>query len=123
MPENEIPAEDLEVEQSKVQVGVRHKDYIEHYSNFVQCGFTPWDIRVNFGVIGLSETGQTMMTELTAVVVSPQMAKALVGVLNGHVKAYERDNGEIHMPDSIVREAQARKAKAAESKSKEPLGE
>jgi len=120
MPEETIPEKatdtqgDDEFDKSLVASISRSKDYSVVYSNFVQCGFTAWDIRVNFGLVGLSETGQPTMTEQVAVVLTPQMAKALVGVLNGHVKAYERDNGEVQMPASVVREGQARKAQTKE---------
>jgi hypothetical protein len=118
MPENTETAEALkqmeneELEKSVIAGVQRSKDFAVLYANFINCGFTAWDIRLNFGLVGVNETGAPNMTELVAVVMTPQLAKALVAVLNGHVKAYERENGEIQMPQSMVREAQARKAES-----------
>lgn len=98
------------VEETQVAKLVRSKDYISVYANFAQCGFTAWDIRINFGLVGTSETGEPTMTEEVAVMVSPAMAKALVSVLNGNVKAYEQINGPIQLPQSVVQESARRVA-------------
>jgi hypothetical protein len=110
--------ENEELEKSVIASVQRSKDFAVLYSNFVNCGFTAWDVRLNFGLVGVDENGAPNMTELIAVVLTPQLAKALVAALNGHVKAYEHENGEIQMPQSMVREAQARKAQI-EAKAKE----
>lgn len=111
MPE-EIANEVVEdkVEQTLAASTVRSKDFATLYSNYVQCGFTAWDIRVNFGLVGTSETGVANITEQTSVVLAPAMAKALANVLANHVRAYESQNGEIQMPQSVMQEAQARAA-------------
>jgi Protein of unknown function (DUF3467) len=113
MPEaQETETNDPEAEESQVATRTRSTGFVNVYSNFAECGFTAWDIRLLFSLVGVDLDGNPTLTDQAAVILTPQMAKALVGVLNGHVKAYERQNGEIQMPRSITEEAQRRKLSA-----------
>lgn len=94
---------------------MRSEKYQLVYSNFAQCGYTPWDIRLNFGLVGANELGEPTMTEQVSVVFTPGLAKAFVRLLNGNIKNYEKQNGEIQFPKSVIEES-ARQA--AESKAK-----
>ena len=103
---------DDEIEQEQVATRVRSDRYVDFYANFAECGFTAWDIRVAFSLVGVDLNGNSMLTDQASVVVTPAMAKALADILGRFVGAYERQNGEIHMPRSIIEEAQKRKAAA-----------
>src|SRR5688572_22541050 len=75
------------------------------YSNWIQAGRTAWDIALSFGLIGETSPGAPAVFQLVNVVMTPQMAKALVGVLAVTVRQYEQENGEIPIPESVKRMA------------------
>ena len=100
---------------------VRTKDFQVIYSNFIQPGRSAWDIAILFGQVGESEPGAPAVLDQVTVVITPALAKAFVGVLNAHVKDYERDNGPIVIPESVKRATQERAKKlASESPSASP---
>jgi hypothetical protein len=58
------------------------------------------------------------------VILTPALAKALVGVLSAHVKEYERDNGVIAFPETVKRAFIERTEKAkAELEEIQPVAE
>jgi hypothetical protein len=91
---------------------VRGKDYQTVYANFAQIGQTPWDVRLLFSQLGEIDVDQGGVTDLVTIVITPALAKALINVLITNIKAYERDNGEIKLPESILREVEKRTAEA-----------
>ncbi len=111
MAEEDIPQETYE---RKIDVSEKSESpqYTEFYTNFAECGFTPWDIRLLF-----CQTGETGLTKMATVIMAPAMVKALVNLLNVNLKGYETDNGEIKLPESLVRQA-AELNKAREAKAK-----
>ncbi len=105
-----------ETEQQKIDVSNKSegREFTEFYANFAECGFTPWDIRVLF-----CQTGETGLVKKATVIMAPTMVKALANLLNVNIKAYEADNGEIKMPESLVRQsAELKKAREAKAKAK-----
>lgn len=71
------------------------------YSNWIQAGRTSWDIALLFGLARETSPGAPAIAHLVNVVMTPAMAKALVGTLALTVKAYEQENGEIAIPETI----------------------
>lgn len=99
---------------------VRGRDYTTIYSNFAQVGQTPWDIRFLFSQLGETGVNEGGVTDLVTVIMTPALAKALINVLSANIKAYERENGEIKIPEAILREAEKRKIDAkAKAEAKE----
>jgi hypothetical protein len=82
---------------------VHDEEFSIVYSNWIQAGRTSWDIALLFGMARETSPGVPVINHLVNVVMTPAMAKALVGTLALTVKAYEQDNGEIALPDSIKR--------------------
>jgi hypothetical protein len=99
---------------------VRSEGFRVVYSNFIQPGRTAWDIAILFGQIGESEPGKPAVIDQVTAVITPALAKAFVGVLNAHVKSYERENGEIMIPESVRAAAQERRKLASPSASVSP---
>jgi hypothetical protein len=93
------------------------------YSNWIQAGRTPWDIALVFGQIRETSPGNPAIVHLVNVVMTPQMAKALIGTLRVTVRDYEKDNGEITFPESIKRKTASLSPSPSASPSPEPPGE
>jgi hypothetical protein len=69
------------------------------YANSAQLEVTPWDFTLIFGEIqryGPSPS-EARIEQQVAVVMSPQHAKALLGILSGNVAEYEQRVGEIRL--------------------------
>jgi hypothetical protein len=80
---------------------VRSEQYAIIYSNYAQCSFTPWDIRITFSEIGEVEVDQAAYIDRTTMTLPPAVAKALITVLQQNVALYEADFGEIKFPGKI----------------------
>ncbi|MGI9107945.1 MAG: DUF3467 domain-containing protein [Pyrinomonadaceae bacterium] len=76
----------------------RGVDYKTIYSNFVQCGFTPWDVALQFGQMGETSKDTPLITDQAIVYLTPALAKAFVAVVSGNLRNYEAQFGEIKMP-------------------------
>lgn len=85
----------------EVMAEIHHENFSVVYSNWIQAGRTSWDIALAFGQIGETNPGVPAVVHMVNVVMTPQMAKALIGTLAVTVKQYEKDNGEILLPESV----------------------
>lgn len=74
---------------------VQHPDYRESYANSVQMRVTRWDFLLSFGTIRQTSPGKGEISNFQAIFLSPQQAKALLGVLTDEVQNYEKAIGEI----------------------------
>ena len=83
------------------------------YSNWVQAGRTSWDIALAFGQVRETSPGVGVVAHMVNVVMTPPLAKALISTLALTVKAYERDNGEIVLPESVKRRVSASSSPSA----------
>ncbi|MGA9994836.1 MAG: DUF3467 domain-containing protein [Pyrinomonadaceae bacterium] len=81
---------------------VRHENYSTIYANFAQCALTPWDISIIFSELGEAEIGTPAVIDRAAITITPQLAKALVGVITANLRSYEAQFGEIQMPRGLV---------------------
>lgn len=80
------------------------------YCNGVQISVSQWDVTCLFfhsipvPVDQADPAAQQERRLVQGVVMSPQHAKALAGLLRRHVEGWEQVNGEISLPDDLYSE-------------------
>ena len=72
-------------------------DYRETYANSVQIRVNLWDFYLMFGTINQNVPEQVDIQNFQGVYLSPQQAKALLGLLQQNVGQYEAAFGEIKL--------------------------
>ena len=72
-------------------------DYREHYANSVQIRVNLWDFFLLFGTVNQTAADQVSIQNFQGIYVSPQQAKALLGLLQQNVAGYESAFGEIKL--------------------------
>jgi hypothetical protein len=72
-------------------------DYRETYANSVQIRVNLWDFFIMFGLIEQNAPENVQIKNFQGVYVSPQQAKALLGILQQNVGQYEAAFGEIRL--------------------------
>lgn len=65
------------------------------YSNSVQTRVTPWDVRMEFGELGIATGQELVVQQKVAVTMSPTHAKAFMEVLQRELHNYEEQFGTI----------------------------
>ena len=78
---------------------VLHKtaDYRETYANSVQIRVNLWDFYLMFGTINQTVPEQVEIQNFQGVYLSPQQAKAMLGLMQQNVSQYEAAFGEIKL--------------------------
>jgi flagellar protein FlaG len=78
---------------------VLHKtaDYRETYANSVQIRVNLWDFYMMFGTINQTVPEHVEIHSFQGIYLSPQQAKALLGLLQQNVNQYESAFGEIKL--------------------------
>lgn len=76
---------------------VQGADYRESYSNSVQIRVNVWDFMLMFGTMHQNVPETVEIRNFQGVYLSPQQAKALLGVLQQNVAQYENAFGEINL--------------------------
>ncbi len=76
---------------------VNTSDYRENYANSVQVRVNVWDFFLVFGTLQQQSETQMEVQNFQGVYLSPQQAKALVGILQQNVASYESAFGEIKL--------------------------
>jgi hypothetical protein len=78
---------------------VLHKtaDYRETYANSVQIRVNLWDFYLMFGTINQNAPEHVEIHNFQGVYLSPQQAKALLGLMQQNVSQYEAAFGEIKL--------------------------
>ncbi|HVV47144.1 MAG TPA: DUF3467 domain-containing protein [Bryobacteraceae bacterium] len=78
---------------------VLHKtaDYRETYANSVQIRVNLWDFFLMFGTINQTVPENVEINNFQGIYLSPQQAKALLGLLQQNVNQYESAFGEIKL--------------------------
>lgn len=84
------------VKQPKVKL-VQAPDYRESYANSVQIRVNVWDFFLMFGTIHQAKPEDVEIRNFQGVYLSPQQAKALLGVLQQNIAQYENAFGEIKL--------------------------
>jgi flagellar protein FlaG len=72
-------------------------DYRENYANSVQVRVNVWDFFLVFGTLQQQSENQVEVTNYQGIYLSPQQAKALLGLLQQNVAGYESAFGEIKL--------------------------
>lgn len=76
---------------------VNAPDYRESYANSVQMRVNVWDFFLAFGTLQQQSENQVEIRNFQGVYLSPQQAKALLGLLQQNVSGYENAFGEIKL--------------------------
>jgi hypothetical protein len=72
-------------------------DYREAYANSVQMRVNVWDFFMVFGTLQQQTETQVEIRNFQGIYLSPQQAKALLGLLQQNVAGYESAFGEIKL--------------------------
>jgi hypothetical protein len=72
-------------------------DYRENYANSVQMRVNVWDFFLAFGTVQQQNETQVEIRNFQGIYLSPQQAKALLGLLQQNVTGYETAFGEIKL--------------------------
>jgi hypothetical protein len=72
-------------------------DYRENYANSVQMRVNIWDFFLVFGTLQQQTESQVEIKNFQGIYLSPQQAKALLGLLQQNVGGYESAFGEIKL--------------------------
>ena len=72
-------------------------DYRESYANSVQMRVNVWDFFLVFGTLQQQSESQVEIRNFQGIYLSPQQAKALLGLLQQNVTGYETAFGEIKL--------------------------
>ena len=75
----------------------RTTDYRETYANSVQIRVNLWDFFLMFGTMNQSAPENVEIQNFQGVYISPQQAKALLGLIQQNVSQYEAAFGEIKL--------------------------
>ncbi len=76
---------------------IQSEDYRESYSNSVQIRVNVWDFMLMFGTMHQTAPESVEIRNFQGVYLSPQQAKALLGVLQQNIAQYENAFGEINL--------------------------
>ncbi len=76
--------------------------YRESYANSVQIRVNVWDFFLVFGTLLQQSETQVEIQNFQGIYLSPQQAKALLGVLQHNVAGYETAFGEIKLDPRMV---------------------
>jgi hypothetical protein len=76
---------------------VNSPDYRENYANSVQMRVNIWDFFLAFGTVQQQSETQMEIRNFQGIYLSPQQAKALLGLLQQNVNGYETAFGEIKL--------------------------
>jgi hypothetical protein len=86
---------------------IRTEKFSKIYTNSCQLEVSPWDFTFTFGELKRLGGSSTKVEEQMAVIMSPQHAKALLGILASNVSEYEKQVGEIKLPTTESQKAVA----------------
>jgi len=76
--------------------------YRENYANSVQMRVNIWDFFLVFGTLQQQSESQVEIRSFQGIYLSPQQAKALLGLLQQNVATYENAFGEIKLDPRMV---------------------
>jgi flagellar protein FlaG len=77
-------------------------DYREAYANSVQMRVNVWDFFMVFGTLQQQTETQVEIRNFQGIYLSPQQAKALLGLLQQNVAGYESAFGEIKLDPRLT---------------------
>jgi len=77
-------------------------EYREAYANSVQMRVNVWDFFLAFGMLQQVSETQVEIRNFQGIYISPQQAKALLGLLQQRVADYETAFGEIKLDPRVA---------------------
>jgi len=77
-------------------------DYRDSYANSVQIRVNVWDFFLVFGTLLQQSETQVEIQNFQGIYLSPQQAKALLGILQHNVAGYESAFGEIKLDPRMM---------------------
>lgn len=77
-------------------------DYREAYANSVQMRVNVWDFFMVFGTLQQQTEAHVEIRNFQGIYLSPQQAKALLGLLQQNVAGYESAFGEIKLDPRLT---------------------
>jgi hypothetical protein len=77
-------------------------DYREAYANSVQMRVNVWDFFMVFGTLQQQTEAQVEIRNFQGIYLSPQQAKALLGLLQQNIAGYESAFGEIKLDPRLT---------------------
>ena len=77
-------------------------DYRENYANSVQVRVNVWDFFLIFGTLQQQSETHVEVRNFQGIFLSPQQAKALLGVLQQNVANYESAFGEVKLDPRLT---------------------
>jgi hypothetical protein len=77
-------------------------DYREAYANSVQMRVNVWDFFMVFGTLQQQTETQVEIRNFQGIYLSPQQAKALLGLLQQNIASYETAFGEIKLDPRLT---------------------
>jgi uncharacterized protein DUF3467 len=90
----------------------RSEKFSRLYTNSAQLRVSPWDFTFAFGEIEPAGDGMKV-TQHVEIVMSPQHAKALLAILANNVQEYEKQVGDIRLPQQQVPKSEPHKTPVA----------
>ena len=81
---------------------VNSPDYREAYANSVQMRVNVWDFFMVFGTLQQQTETQVEIRNFQGIYLSPQQAKALLGLLQQNIAGYESAFGEIKLDPRLA---------------------
>jgi hypothetical protein len=81
---------------------VNDPSYRENYANSVQMRVNIWDFFLIFGTVQQQTETHVELKNFQGIYLSPQQAKALLGLLQQNVSGYESAFGEIKLDPRMV---------------------
>jgi len=81
---------------------VNAPDYREAYANSVQMRVNVWDFFMVFGTLQQQTEAQVEIRNFQGIYLSPQQAKALLGLLQQNIAGYESAFGEIKLDPRLT---------------------
>lgn len=81
---------------------INTSDYRENYANSVQIRVNVWDFFLVFGTLLQQTETQVEIQNFQGIYLSPQQAKALLGILQQNVGGYESAFGEIKLDPRMI---------------------
>lgn len=76
---------------------ILNDDYRENYANSVQIRPSTWDFFLQFGTAEQRQPHEIELHMIQGIYLSPQQAKAVLGLLQNHIASYEKAFGEIQL--------------------------
>ena len=76
---------------------VQAPDYRESYANSVHIRVSVWDFQLAFGLASPEGPDQVSIRNHTAIILSPQQAKALFNLLGQNLAQYEQAFGTLNL--------------------------